>query len=140
MILVAAAGNLEKDACMYQPMGIDKTITVGASSLTLSGSATEDVVSWFSNTGFCVDLYAPGSNMWTASQDTSDNIWGRSQSGSSFAAPVVGGVVSLLYLLYDFEGDAQTGHQYSTVNSQTNFEGWWKTNVLEKDSWFSTFC
>jgi len=117
-------------------MGIDKTITVGASSLTLSSGSVDDVTAWFSNTGFCVDLFAPGSNMWTASQDTSENVWGRAQAGSSFAAPVVGGVVSLLYLFYDFEASTQE----TLISTEDNFETWWKTNVLSDSSWFTNNC
>lgn len=53
--VVAAAGNDGRDACNYTPGNIDATITVGSSS-------RDDEVSYFSNVGQCVDLFAPVSS------------------------------------------------------------------------------
>lgn len=54
--VVAAAGNDTKDACAYSPANAPAAITVGA----MSSTQGEDSVSYFSNYGSCVDIFAPG--------------------------------------------------------------------------------
>jgi len=58
--VVVAAGNEGSDACNFSPAATPEALTVG--SIGQSGS-----VSYFSNTGSCVDLYAPGEGIRTAS-------------------------------------------------------------------------
>ncbi|KAF9951396.1 serine protease [Mortierella alpina] len=81
-----AAGNTGDDACQYSPAGVKEAFAVG-------GSDRSDRVGWYSCTGQCVNLFAPGSGI------TSD--WIRSTTsahildGTSMAAPHVAGVAAL---------------------------------------------
>ena len=50
---VAAAGNYYKAACTYSPADSKAGITVGSSG------AYQDAMSWFSDYGPCVDIFAP---------------------------------------------------------------------------------
>lgn len=54
IINVVAAGNDNRDACSYSPAGNTGSFSVGASDIN-------DVRSYFSNYGSCVDIFAPGS-------------------------------------------------------------------------------
>ena len=76
--VVVAAGNENTDACTKSPASEPKAITVGSTD-------NNDDHSSFSNTGTCVDIYAPGSSIkaaWIYS-DTST----RTISGTSMASP-----------------------------------------------------
>ena len=64
--VVAAAGNHDNDAKYYSPAGIESAITVGASTFTNSRA-------WFSNKGDCVDVYAPGVFIYSATHCDNDN-------------------------------------------------------------------
>jgi len=66
-------------------------VTVGATDIGVSNT---DVRSYFSNTGACVDLFAPGSDI-TAAWYTSD-VATNTISGTSMASPHVCGVAALL--------------------------------------------
>ena len=87
LIVVAAAGNQNKDACLYSPASELSVITVGGTDRTeLKGS--------YSNYGACVDIFAPGSDLvggWTGAPDTY-----RSSSGTSNAGPIVSGIAALM--------------------------------------------
>ena len=87
LIVVVAAGNQNRDACSYSPSSETSAIVVG--SIKQSGS--KDSVS---NTGPCVDLFAPGSDVVGAWFDAPKSY--RSSSGTSNAAPVVAGIVATM--------------------------------------------
>lgn len=84
VVYVAAAGNNYIDACAVTPARVPAVITVGAST-------DSDSVWGSSNWGTCLDLYAPGQDILSAS------IYGggRIYSGTSMAAPHVSGVAAL---------------------------------------------
>ncbi|WP_395794532.1 S8 family peptidase [Aquimonas sp.] len=83
---VVAAGNSYADACLYSPARAPQAITVASST-------PDDVRSWFSNHGSCVDLYAPGSGI-TSAWHTGDTEY-MPLNGTSMAAPHVAGVAAL---------------------------------------------
>ena len=90
VVVVVAAGNDGLDACNYSPANVPSAITVGASSYNPS-AASEGVAS-YSNTGSCVDIFAPGSaikSAWIGNINASNTI-----SGTSMASPHVAGIVA----------------------------------------------
>ncbi|TDD28062.1 hypothetical protein E1218_08460 [Kribbella turkmenica] len=83
---VVGAGNNDGNACDVSPARMPEVIAVAASS------AATDVRWPSSNFGFCVNLYAPGENITTASNlSPTATLTG---SGTSFAAPQVAGAVA----------------------------------------------
>jgi subtilisin family serine protease len=85
LLLVVAAGNDNRDACSYSPASATKAFTVGATDI-------KDARSTFSNTGDCVDIFAPGTNIkstWIGTKTATNTI-----SGTSMAAPHVAGVAA----------------------------------------------
>ncbi|MBV9821267.1 MAG: S8 family serine peptidase, partial [Actinobacteria bacterium] len=82
---VIAAGNDSGDSCEFSPGRVAGTITVGATT-------DKDVPADYSNTGRCVDLYAPGDSI-VSDYGTGDNEI-ATLSGTSMAAPHVAGVVA----------------------------------------------
>ena len=82
VVVVAAAGNDDSDACSYSPASAPEALTVGSTT-------QNDVKSSFSNHGSCVDIHAPGSSI-TAAWSSSDSSI-ATISGTSMACPHVAG-------------------------------------------------
>jgi hypothetical protein len=116
--IVVAAGNDADDACSYSPASESTVITVASSS-------NEDEKSYFSNTGRCVDLFAPGSDIRSAGIEYNDAT--ETKSGTSMAAPHVTGVVSK-YLQNNPNATPSTITNYilnnSTKNKISDLEGY----------------
>uniref|UniRef100_A0A383V4M1 Peptidase S8/S53 domain-containing protein n=1 Tax=Tetradesmus obliquus TaxID=3088 RepID=A0A383V4M1_TETOB len=89
--VIAAGNNRGADACTISPASAPSAITVGSSS------SDNDAMSSFSNIGPCLSLFAPGSSINSAG--TSSDWAEQVMSGTSMAAPHVGGVAAL-YLQY----------------------------------------
>ena len=81
-----AAGNETEDACTGSPSGLPAAITVGA-------TAENDARASYSDFGSCVDFFAPGSNITSASYLT--NTGTATMSGTSMASPHVAGAAAL---------------------------------------------
>jgi subtilisin family serine protease len=79
-----AAGNESQDACGSSPARVAEAITVGASDRS-------DARASFSNTGQCVDLFAPGLDITSARNGGGQTAL----SGTSMASPHVAGVSAL---------------------------------------------
>lgn len=84
--VAVSAGNNDVSACEQSPAR-------EPSVLTVASTTSDDARSGFSNYGSCVDLFAPGSAVPSASH-SSDTGTGT-KSGTSMAAPHVTGVAAL---------------------------------------------
>lgn len=89
--VIAAAGNYREDACLYSPASEPEVITVGAVNsqdqlMSLGAGGT--------NFGRCVDLFAPGDDIVSASSDCGTCFTPR--SGTSQAAAHAAGIAAVI--------------------------------------------
>ncbi|WP_426226609.1 S8 family serine peptidase [Pseudarthrobacter sp. DSP2-3-2b1] len=84
---VVAAGNSAVDACAGSPARLPAAVTVAASD-------SADRQASFSNFGTCVDLYAPGVGITSASWASATAT--ASMSGTSMASPHAAGAAAVL--------------------------------------------
>ena len=85
--IVAAAGNASGSLIPFYPAGYFGVLSVGATDLT-------DKVSGISNMGAEIDIMAPGENSLVANNNGGYNVYFG--SATSFATPVVSGVLALV--------------------------------------------
>nr|XP_061790667.1 proprotein convertase subtilisin/kexin type 9 [Nerophis lumbriciformis] len=90
-VVVAAAGNYRDDACLYSPASEHEVITVGAvdhwDRLVAQGAGG-------TNFGPCVDLFAPGDDIISASGECDTCFAAR--GGTSEAAAHVAGIAAVI--------------------------------------------
>jgi len=120
---VVSAGNDGANACAVSPASVPQAITVAASDIN-------DVRAGFSNTGTCVDIFAPGVNIVSASNasDTAQATF----SGTSQAAPHVTGVAAIYLMLNPFASPAQvwTAIKNAAVPNKITSPGTGTPNLL----------
>jgi subtilisin family serine protease len=122
LVFIAAAGNQADDACYYIPAGLSSVFAVGASQM-------DDLKAGFSNWGSCIDIFAPGVFLKTASSTGTAAYWEDGFGGTSAASPIVAGVAAL-YLeqnpnasvdaVYDFLRNTSTKNVIRFSDSQNN--------------------
>jgi subtilisin family serine protease len=83
--VAVAAGNSNRDACLYSPASAPKCTSVAASD-------SSDIRAYFSNFGKCTDLFAPGVSV--LSSYIGSTTATATLSGTSMAAPHVCGVAT----------------------------------------------
>lgn len=108
--VVVSAGNDNANACLQSPSRVSTAITVAASTMS-------DERADFSNTGTCVDIFAPGVSI-TSAYLFSDTFT-QAVSGTSIAAPHVTGVVAL-YLEENPTADVEQVTNFIINGSTTN--------------------
>ncbi|MDO9453973.1 MAG: S8 family peptidase [Stagnimonas sp.] len=85
--MAVAAGNDSSGACSGSPYKAPNAITVGSTD-------NGDGMSSFSNFGTCIDIFAPGGSITSAS--SSNNTGTAVLSGTSMASPHVAGAIALI--------------------------------------------
>ncbi|KAL4517072.1 hypothetical protein Ndes2437B_g06685 [Nannochloris sp. 'desiccata'] len=86
-VVVAAGNDFGADSCTRSPAGAPSAITVAATDIN-------DAAAAFSNIGSCVDIWAPGAKITSASSSGDSDT--RELSGTSMATPAVAGAIALL--------------------------------------------
>lgn len=95
--IVTLSGNVMQrtsDSCKYTPANIPGVITVAATSIQTFSGRLQDIVSPVTARGTCVDLFAPGTNI-TSASPYCKNCY-TVKTGSSMAAPYVTGSIALM--------------------------------------------
>lgn len=120
-----AAGNSRQSACNYSPSSVTQALVVAASDRT-------DRRASFSNHGACVDIYAPGVDVWSA-WHTGDDIIAR-VSGTSQASPHTAGVAAQYKATFG-DAPASVVESWIVANSTPNVILQNKTGTVNRLLW-----
>ena len=112
---VVSAGNASTSTC-GSPADVTNAITVGAID------PTNDHQSFFSNFGACLDLFAPGNNIRSATS-TNDTAT-ITASGTSQAAAHVAGVAARYLQTYNLATPADVWNAIHNANNRSTTIGW----------------
>lgn len=118
-----AAGNCNSNACNTSPASAEDGICVGSTELASQSGTQVDSRSSFSNTGNCVDVFAPGSSI--VSAYAGSNSAYATLSGTSMAAPHVAGVGAIVLQ----EHPAYSAKEVSEYVTRTAMEGLIQGNI-----------
>jgi cerevisin len=91
MHVVVASGNDGSDSCLTDPASSGGS---NGRAISVGSIGMKNIVSDFSNTGACTDLYAPGESVLSAWIGSNNTI--NTDSGTSMATPHVSGIVAYL--------------------------------------------
>ena len=136
--VVVASGNSAVDACYVAPANVPEVITVAATDVDTKYNGTskgdsETMYKW-SNTGPCVDIFAPGVDIYSACggqsrcEEVKDDAYTYA-SGTSMAVPSVAGVAALYLEINPRAAPAEVtaavtgGSTQNYVNSSTFKQG-----------------
>ncbi|KAF7721525.1 serine protease [Apophysomyces ossiformis] len=97
-VFVSAGNNGGMDACFLSPSSNPNVFTVGASDM-------DDHVTYYSNVGSCVQIYAPGHRITSAWIGGTDAM--KVVDGTSMSNPHVTGIAAALLAHRNFENPAQ---------------------------------
>src|SRR4051812_35963946 len=114
VVYALAAMNNNADACAVSPASTPAALTIGA-------TGTNDARASFSNWGSCVDLFAPGVSITSASYLSDDGT--ALFSGTSMASPHVAGAAALYLQQHSSATPAQVAQALTgnaTVNKVTD--------------------
>ncbi|KAI9225015.1 peptidase S8/S53 domain-containing protein [Blastocladiella britannica] len=101
--VIVAAGNDNKNKCSPIGLGVKDVVMVGAIqkyTFDLWDNTVNVPRVEFSNYGDCVQLFAPGEEIWSLDKDSSFSNYVHKQ-GTSQAAPFVTGIVAHLFDKYN---------------------------------------
>jgi hypothetical protein len=101
-----AAGNSNLDACGFTPARAPSAITVAA-------TGSDDSRASYSNTGPCVDVFAPGTGL--TSLSNANDTDARVLSGTSMSSPVVAGIAALYLSSHPSASPAQVANVIKTT-------------------------
>jgi len=113
IVVVAAAGNDSRNACLDSPGHVWQALTVGASSIL-------DSAAGFSNNGPCLDLHAPGVDVksaWIGSATATNTI-----SGTSMAAPHVAGIAVLTFQRNPLFGQVEVSQRIIELSTKDKLD------------------
>ena len=111
---VQAAGNSSDDACYYSPQLVTEAVTVGNSTRTDTRSST-------SNYGSCLDIWAPGTDIVSASHTSTTGT--ATMTGTSMASPHVAGAAALYLAQNRSATPAQVRNALVTNGSTSKLSG-----------------
>ncbi|RIA79196.1 peptidase S8/S53 domain-containing protein [Glomus cerebriforme] len=86
--VVASAGDNDGDACSFSPSSVTQAIVVGSTEKNSNAAISS------SNSGSCVDIYAPGRDIIAAGIGQTNSL--SISSGTSQACPHVAGAIALI--------------------------------------------
>lgn len=98
VLLVAAAGNANEDACLTSPASSELALCVGSTGGRTPETRGTDIRSDFSNFGECVDVFAPGGLIKAAWVGGPSDYFVA--SGTSMACPHAAGVAAKYWSKY----------------------------------------